>query len=154
MPTNMLPSCARLVARDFTHFVELQDVAVLEVLEVLEAYAALVPRGDLTHVVLEAAQGRHGRVGNDHAVAEQPDLLPARRLAFLHVAACDGADLRDLERRPHLRASGDLLGEDGLEHAFERGLDVLDQLVDDLVRTDLDAALLRLRARLSVRPNV
>src|SRR5207248_5639890 len=83
----MVPSCARLVARDFTHFVELQDVAFFDVVEVIEADPALVPGRHLSDVVLEPAERRDRRVRNDDAVAKEADLLSSRRRALFHVAA-------------------------------------------------------------------
>ena len=47
---------ARSVARDLFEVVGLDDVALLEVLEVRQAYAALEAGGDLSNVVLEPAQ--------------------------------------------------------------------------------------------------
>ena len=54
-------------------------------------------------------------------------------------AAGDRPEARDLEQRAHLRLAEDLLGRDGREHADERLLDVLGELVDHAVRADVDA---------------
>ena len=55
-----------------------------------------------------------------------------------HVATGDGADARHTEDLADLGFAGDHFFELGGEHADHGPLDVLEQLVDDLVGTDLD----------------
>src|SRR6185437_15448559 len=52
----------------------LDDVALLQVGEVLEADAALEALADLAHVVLEAAERRDRALPDDRPVAEEADL--------------------------------------------------------------------------------
>ena len=72
-------------------------------------------------------------------VTMQPAIVPSRD---------------DAEGVAHLRLAERLLGLDRREHADERLLDVLGQLVDDAVGPDLDALALGERARLGVRADV
>ena len=73
---------------------------------------------------------------------------------FGDVAACDHAEPRDPEELPHLRLADRLLDLLRREHADERLLDVLGQLVDDAVRPDVDALAIGQAARLGVRADV
>src|SRR5262249_33162137 len=69
-------------------------------------------------------------------------------------AARDRAEPRRTEQRANLRLAEGLLGLDRLQHADERLLDVLRELVDDAVGADLDAFALGERARLGARAHV
>src|SRR4051794_33516327 len=59
------------LALDLARRIDLQDVALLDVLEVLEHDAALLSGGDLADVVLEAPQRGDLAVVDDGAVAHQ-----------------------------------------------------------------------------------
>ena len=73
------------------------------------------------------------------ALAQEADLRAAGDDALAHRAAGDRADLGDSEDRADLGLAGDDLLVDRLEQAEHRGLDLLDELVDDLVGADLHA---------------
>src|ERR1039457_2480179 len=93
-------------------------------------------------------------VGHDDAVPHQASLAVAGDRAGSHETAGHVADLRYPEDLPDLgRAELDLL-EYGLEHALERGLDLLDRLVDDRVVADVHALALRELAGPSGRTDV
>ena len=69
------------------------DIALLDVIEVLDAHAALLPGAHFVDIVLEAPQ-RAELAGVDHdAVAQQMDLRALGDAAFLNHAAGDGSDL-------------------------------------------------------------
>src|SRR5919197_2479504 len=55
---------------DLSDLVRLDHVALLHVLEVLDPDPALVPLGDLPHVVLEPPERADPAVVHDHAVAD------------------------------------------------------------------------------------
>jgi hypothetical protein len=63
-------------------------------------------------------------------------------------------DLRDLEDLAHLGVAQDLLAQLGREQALGGLLEVVGDVVDDLVRADLDALLLGERAGLARRDDV
>ena len=65
-------------------------------------------------------------------------LEPRVMTPLLHVAPGDGTDPRDAEDLPDLGLAGDDLLVLRGEHADHGALDVLEELVDDLVGTDLD----------------
>src|SRR4028119_558815 len=77
--------------------VGLDHVARLEVLEALEADTAVEAGPHLGHVVLEAPEGRDLPLVHHPVVAQQPDAGGARDDPFDHMAAGDGAPLRNLE---------------------------------------------------------
>src|SRR6266487_2911505 len=117
-------------------------------LEALEQDPALEALGDLANVVLEALQLRDRGLLDDRAVADDPHRRAAADIALGHVAARDRPESRDPEQGPDLDLADRLLRRDRAEHADERLLDVLGQLVDDAVGADLDALALGELARL------
>ncbi len=112
------------------------------------------PDGDLARVVLEAPQRRDRALPDDRALAKEADLGAARDDALAHEAPGDRADARDAEDLADLGLAGDDLLEDRREQAEHRGLDLLDQLVDDLVGADLHALGLGELAAAPVRAHV
>src|ERR1700726_1920768 len=122
---------------------------------VTDADTALVALADLGRVVLEPPQRVHREVvGDDNAVPDQPRLAVAVDRSGADDAPGDVPDPRDPEHLPDLRrAELDLL-ELWLEQALERGLDLLDRLVDDRVVPDVHALALGQLARPAGRPDV
>src|SRR2546423_76500 len=158
--SSRLGSCRRrrrfrqVGALDLPRLVDLEDVAFLHVVEALEQDPALEALGDRASVVLEARQLRDRGLLDDRAVADAPHRRAAADIALGHVAARDRAESRDPEQGPDLDLADRLLGRDRAEHADERLLDVLGQLVDDAVGSDLDAFALGELAGLGRRPHV
>src|SRR3954468_16862121 len=141
-------------ALDLARFEDLEDVADLHVVEVLEMEAALEALLDLAGVVLEALERVDHRRIDDSAVPDDAHLrVPADEPVRDH-ATGDRADPRRAECLAHLGLADRLLRLDGGEHADERLLDVLRQLVDDVVRAYLDTLALRHRSGLGVRADV
>ena len=131
----------RLVERgplDLARLVDLEDVALAEVVEALEQDAALEALGHLAGVVLEALELRDRRLVDPGAVAEDAHARAAPDDAARDHAAGDRADARGAEERAHLDLADHGLGLDRREHADERLLDLLGELVDDAVLADLD----------------
>src|SRR5690348_7014009 len=120
-------------------FKDLELVLLLEVAEVLHRHAALEAGLHLAHVVLEALERVDLARMDDHVVAQHAQLRAALDEAFQHVAAGNGADLRNLEHLAHLDQPEHLLLLLRREHAGERRLDLVDRLVNDVVVLDLDA---------------
>src|SRR5579862_3734679 len=141
-------------ALDLARLEDLEDVAFLHVVETLEEDAALEPFSDLARVVLESLQLRDLRRVDDGAVADDAHVRIAADDAVRDHAACDRAEPRNTEERAHLRLADRLLRLDCGELADERLLDVLGELVDDVVRADLDALACGELARLGVRTHV
>src|SRR3954464_9422557 len=140
--TRPLPCCratsARSGARDLAHLEGLDHVVDLDVVERPQADTALVALADLGRVVLEPAKRFHRQVVGDHGtVTHEPRLRVADDRAAADQRTGDVADTRHPEDLADLRrAELDLLV-DGLEHALESGLDLVDRLVDDRVVPDI-----------------
>src|SRR5436190_1921694 len=114
-------------------------VADLDVLEPLDADAALEALPDLGHIVLEVPQ-RADLAFVDHAVvAQEAHARGARDHAVDDHAAGDDADLRHLEGVAHFGAAPEDFMELRIEQADHRRLDLVDQRVDDGVEPDVDA---------------
>src|ERR1700730_13411282 len=95
----------------------LDEVAGFDVLETIEADAAVEPGAHLGDVVLEAPQRSDLAFVDDAVVAQQAHRGAARDHPFDHVAAGDGAHLRHLEGIADLGPSGGDLAEGGVEQA-------------------------------------
>src|SRR5215471_9694400 len=153
-PTYTPASYVASVPRLLPHLVGLDHVAEVDVV-VADADTALVALADLGHVVLEPAQRLDREALRDHdTVADQAGPAAAVDGARPHDAPGDVADPRHAEDLPDLRRAELHLFELGLEHALERGLDLLDRLVDDRVVADVDALALRELARPAGRAHV
>src|SRR2546428_7470366 len=90
--------------RDPLHHEHFDEIADLEVVEPLEADAALESGLDLANIVLEAAQRPDLAFVDDDVVAKQPRVRIARAsdAPLADHAAGDGAVLRNFERIAHL----------------------------------------------------
>src|SRR5207244_3441205 len=112
------PGSSSSCPHDLADLVGFQDVALLDVLEVVDPDAAFESLLDLVGVLFETLQRGDLGIGHHDAVAQEAHLRAARDRAFLDVAAGDEADLRNLERRPDDRPAEDTLLELRLEHAL------------------------------------
>src|SRR4030081_2163049 len=144
-------SRARLLAL----FVRLDDVAYLQVAVVAQGQTTLEALADLGGVVLEPLQ-RADRQGLRHhgAVPKQTRPGVASDLARGDQATGDGADLRGLEDLADLRLAELDLFELRLEHALQRGFDLVDRLVDHRVVPDVDTLAVGPLGRLALSPHV
>src|SRR5437764_3666037 len=145
---------AQIGALDLPRLVALEHVALFDVVEVVEQDPALEALLDLAHVVLDAAKRADRGLVDDGSLADDANLRATPDDAARDHAAGDVAEPRCAEDRAHLGLAERLLGLDRLEHADERLLDVLGQLVDDAVGADLNTLALRERARLGAWANV
>src|SRR4051812_5874266 len=110
--------CQRAV--DLARLVDLQNVALLEVLEVAKDDAALEAGRDLAHVLVEAPQRGDLAVVDDRAVAHEPGAGAARDLAVGDVRAGDDADARRTEDLADLDVTKGVLDLIRFEHALHR----------------------------------
>src|SRR5579859_6472542 len=118
--------------------VEFEQIAHVEAREAVDEDAALLALLDLLDVVLEMLEHRDLALVDRRAAAHDADVRAARDLAVAHRRAADDAALHG-ESLLDLALADDHVDHLGSEEALERGLDVLDELVDDLVAADLDA---------------
>src|SRR4051812_20176466 len=117
--------------RHFFGAVVLDAVADLDVVEVLDADAALEAFADLAHVVLEATQRVDRPLEDLDPVADDANPCVAANEPAPHRAPGDEPDLRHLEGFEDLGFAEDDLALLGSEHALEREPYVGDRLVDD-----------------------
>src|SRR5215211_9163326 len=96
--------------RDLDDLEGLQDVALLDVVEVLDADAALEALADRTYVVPEALQGGDVAIVDDGPIAHHANAVVARDLAPGHIAARDAARARDPEDSAHFGGPRLVLG--------------------------------------------
>jgi len=151
---RVLGASSEAGALDFDVLVSFDDVARLEVLEIVEADTTFEALTDLSGVVLEPAQRGNRALPDDRAVAQEADLGATRDDAGRHHASGNRTLLRDPEDLADLGFAGDLLLVLGIKHADHRQFDILEQLVDDLVGADLDLCVIGSLTSRTVRPHV
>src|SRR5688500_3018381 len=139
---------------DFLRAVRLDDVADLEIVEVLDADTALETLTHLRHVVLEAAERRDDAVVDLGAVTNDAHAGLAIDDAVSNEAPGDYADARNLEQLAHLGFAADDFPLLRPQQTLERGPNIGHRLVDDLVELDVDAFALGRGARVVVGPHV
>ena len=120
------------------HHEGLDRIALLDVVEVVNADAALIARGNLPGVILEALEGSDLALMNHDAVANNAHLRIAGYLALLHIRARDGADAGDLEGVAHGNTAQLHLLKYGLEHALHGVLHILNRVIDDAIGAHID----------------
>src|SRR5438445_4469617 len=151
-PLAAIPPVER--AGDLLDAIRFDQVADLDVVEVLDADAALEALPHLAHVVLEALEGRDGALVHLHAVPDHAHQCGAADDAGADEAPGDRAYFRDLERLPHFRLAHHDFLLLGSEQALHGGLHLFHRLVDDAVGADLHALALRGGPRIRVGAHV
>src|SRR3954470_16133918 len=126
------------------------DVTLLHVLVIGEGHAAFLAGLHLAHFILEALEGGEFAFMDHDIVADQPYLGTAAHDAFGDLAACNLADLGDVEHFQDLGIAQELLARLGRQHARQRRLHIIHQIVDDVVIADFHAIALGAVARLVV----
>ena len=132
----------------------LDDVADFHVFIIGEAHAAFLPHRHFVDVVLEALELRELALVDDDVVADETDLGAALDLAFGDAAAGDLAVLRNREDFENFCVAEECLAQLRIEHTRKRALDVIDEIVDHRIVTDLNASALGFIARLLVGADV
>src|SRR5665648_102299 len=84
----------------------LDGVAFVDVLEALDADAALIARLHGLHVVLEAPERMDLALEHNGTLPDDAHLIVTRDLTVLHEAAGDGAELRDFEQLADVDVGG------------------------------------------------
>src|SRR5512143_1351975 len=95
-----------------------QQVADLDVLEVLETHPALEAGANLAHVFLLVAERGHLALKDKVGATVQADLGIAMQLAFGHAAAGDASEFGGGEDSQDSGAANDAFHDGGLEHAL------------------------------------
>src|SRR5690606_4108483 len=117
--------------------------------------AALGVGPNLFHVVLHALELLEHAIVLDHdAAARHADERIALHNAIRDVAARHRADARDAEHGPDLGMTDDLFAQLRLQQAFGRLADVVGDVIEHLVRADLDVLVFRHAARRAGGQNV
>src|SRR6266404_9466916 len=126
--------------------ITLDDVAHVIFAEIAELDTAFQSGANFLHVVLEPAQGRNSAVVDRLAFACDARASGARDSAVGHQTTGDDASAQ-FENLFDLGVAEHGFAELRLEHTRHRVLDLVDQLVNDAVKLDLNAFALRGRDR-------
>src|SRR6266487_397140 len=140
-PRSRLSSAER--PRDLLDAIRFDQVAHFDVVEVLDAHAALESLANFPYVVLEPLERRQRAVVHLDAVADHAHLAGARDDAAPHEAAGDRSDLCNFERLPDFGFAHHHFLLFGREQAFHRQLHLFHRLVDDAVGADLHPLAIR-----------
>src|SRR3989454_9193849 len=130
-PLGAAPRLER--ARDLLDAIRLDQVSHFDVVEVLDADAALEALADLAGVVLEPLQRRDGPFVHLDAVADDADARGPRNHAAADVTSRDRAHFRDLEYLPDFRLPQHHFLLFGRQQARHRRAHFFDRLVEDPV---------------------
>src|SRR5689334_2452235 len=95
--------CVVLAAGHLLGLVDLEDVAFLDVVEVLDQDAALVAGGHLADLLAVVAEAVDAAIVDDLPRAHHPHVRAAQDATFRDVAASDHVVVRKLEGLAHLR---------------------------------------------------
>src|SRR5687767_4029611 len=117
----------------------LDQVADLDVIEVVNADTTLEALTNFAHVILEAFQAADFAFKNLDAIPNQPHACLAIDDAFGDLATGDEPDLRHLEGFAHLRRTEHHFLLFWRQQALERGPHIFDRFVDDAVQLDVHA---------------
>ena len=136
------------------HRVGFYNIAFVNIVEVLNAYAAFITGSNLADIVLEPAQRCNLTFMNNHAVANNANLRIALNLAVLNVCTRNRADGADLERVSDAYCTQMHFFEYGLEHTLHSVFNIFNRLINDAVGADIDLFLLRKIARSAVGTDI
>ena len=120
-------------------------------MEVAQTDTAFESFTDLTDIVFKATERGDLALPNDCALSEEAHFRPTRDRAVLNVTTRNRTEFRHTEDFAHFSVTSDDFFILGLEHANHRLFDVFEQLVDDLVRSNLDVLLVGKFANLGGR---
>lgn len=120
------------------HGERLDYVADLDVLIVLQHYAAIEVLSHFLDVVLTVTQRRDFGSDFDRAVADKSGFCAAHDFAVDDVATRNDSDTRNFEQFSDFGTAEDNLFEFGFEQTFDGFFDVLDGVVNDVVETNVD----------------
>src|SRR5581483_7256452 len=138
----------------FLDFESLDDVADLDVLELLDGDAALEALPDLGNVIFEVAQRGNFALVDHAVVAQQTHARGPGNDSVDDHAAGDRPGLRHLERLADFGATLELLLEFWFQKSGHGRFDLVDQVVDDGVEPDVDAFFLRQLGRIAFGAHV
>src|SRR5436309_4034610 len=125
------------LAVDLFHLVDLKQVAFLNVVEPGELDAALIAFTHLLGIILFAAQRLKRIIADDRAVADNPGTATALDHATQHTATSYCSHAADLEHLLYKHATLFDLALFRLEHALQRELQVVRNLIDHVITSNL-----------------
>src|SRR5690606_20492330 len=141
-------------AGDFLDFEELEGVAFLDVVVVLDAKAAFEAFANFLDIVLEALEAFELAGVDDNDLAQQAQTRAATYHAAGDYTARDRADLGGHEHLTDLGRTDDLFALLGCQHAGHGRLHLIHGVVDDVVVAQIDAIVLSQLARTCIGPGV
>lgn len=99
------------LALDLNLFVGFDDIAYLDVIEIIDIQTTFIAGGNLFHIILEPFQGSQFARVDHHSVTDDTDIVVSVDLAIQYHTTGDGTHLADLERFPDLHIGHDLFFE-------------------------------------------
>src|SRR5687768_16689034 len=126
--------------------VTLEHIADLDIVEILHTDTALEALADFLDIVLEASERSDRPIVDLHSIANHAYATLAVDDPAPNRAAGNDTHARNLEQLANFRLAEHRLALLRPQHSLERGADVLDRFVDDLVKLDIHAFALGRRA--------
>ena len=123
---------------DLYHLKCLENVALLDVVEALKSYSALVARVDLTNIILEAAQSGYLILEYNDTVAYNTYLSASCDLTVEDIRACNRSDVRYVDSLTDLCVSEQIFLELRSKHTLHSRLNLFNAFVDYAIGTYID----------------
>src|SRR6056297_3179089 len=137
-------------ALDFLDLEALDNIALAHIIVVGKGHSALLTGRYLLDLVLEALERRQRAFVNDNVVADQAYFGTTLDAAISDETTCDLADLRDVKDFPDFSVAEEDFPKGWIKHAGHGLLHIINEIVNDIVVTDLDTITVRCGLRLHV----
>src|SRR5262249_14177612 len=130
------------------------DITDFDVVESLDTDAAFISRFHFSDILLEAAEGGHAALVHDDVVSQEANLRSSQHLPVHHIGSRDCADLGNLEGVANLGPSQVELAHLRLQETHHGAFDLVMDLVDYRVRSNVYLLLLRQLRGGAIRPDI
>src|SRR5210317_1763072 len=130
---DLLEGCFELL-----ELVSFDDIAGLDVIVILEANTTFVVVIDFLDIILEAPQRRKLAGPDNDIVAQQAGVSISQDLTGDNIATGNGANLGDIESLADFCTTEINFLEGRREQTFHGVLDVVNSVVDNVVKTDIN----------------
>ena len=119
------------------HNIRLERITLADIIELLNANTAFVTLVNLLNVVLETAERGNLILKDNDTVTDNTDGGLTGDLTASDVASCDNADTGNLNGLSDLGVSEENLLVGGSKHTLHSRLNLVYDLIDDTVSTDI-----------------
>ena len=117
----------------FQNLIGLKDISFLDIVEVLDSYAAFESGLDFLDVILEPSEGTDLSVVDNTLSRRHPCPGVSFHTAVEHRTACNHSQFWNMKSLSYFRPANHILFVDWLEHADYGASDVIEELINDII---------------------